>query len=190
MLRVNRDEEKQYVLAFCKGEEEGFHYFFKTYYAALCSFANRYVADRAAAEDVVTEGFLKLWEKREGFTNATALKSYLYKTVCHDCLKYLRDKQKMCAEDCIAADEASYLTHITRTETIRELYAAMHSLPRECRKVFELLYKEGKSMQEAAQELALSISTIKAQKARGLRLMRMRLHLSVVVIAVVFLWNF
>lgn len=169
-----------FIQSFQNGEEEGFSYFFKALYPVLCVFAQRYVSTMAA-EDVVTESFLKVWEKREGFEHAVALKSYLYKSVYHGCLKLLEKEKRMGTVEVKdeveeKAAEENYLVNIIRTETIRELYAAMDRLPKECRKVFDLLYVQGKSMKEAAEELAVSISTVKAQKARGLKLLRLRIH--------------
>ncbi len=184
MLKGVRAEEGSVIQAFQNGDEKGFTYFFRQVYPELCVFAQRYVPDIAIAEDVVSESFLKVWEKHEGFTNATALRSYLYRTVYHGCLRWLekekrREKVEVKDEDEVEekAEEENYLVNIIRTETIRELYAAVNTLPKECKKVFDLLYVEGKSVREAAEELAVSISTVKAQKARGLQLLRLKIHL-------------
>lgn len=171
------------IQAFQNGDEKGFTYFFRQVYPGLCVFAQRYVPDITIAEDVVSESFLKVWDKHEGFTNATALRSYLYRTAYHGCLRWLekekrREKVEVKVKEEVEemAEEENYLVHIIRTETIRELYAAMNTLPKECKRVFDLLYVEGKSVREAAEELAVSISTVKAQKARGLQLLRLKIN--------------
>jgi len=51
----------------------------------------------------------------------------------------------------------------------------MEELPSECRMVFMKLFVEGKSVVEAAAELNVVVSTVKNQKARGIKLLRMRL---------------
>lgn len=178
MLRRLRINEGAAIQSFQNGEEQGFNYFFRKFYPSLCMFAKRYVPDSGIAEDVVSESFLKVWDKREGFTNATALSSYLYRTVYHGCLRWLEKEERRMVKDEVEEkiEEENYLVNITRTETIRELYAAMNTLPKECKKVFNLLYVEGKSVREAAEELAVSISTVKAQKARGLQLLRLKIN--------------
>jgi RNA polymerase sigma factor (sigma-70 family) len=58
-------------------------------------------------------------------------------------------------------------TDIIRAEFYAELYRAINTLPPECRKIFTMLYLEGKSARETAEELGLALSTVKTQKARG-----------------------
>jgi len=64
---------------------------------------------------------------------------------------------------------------IIRAEFYGELYTAIKTLPPECRKIFTLLYIEGKTVRETADELGLAFSTIKTQKARGLATLRKKI---------------
>jgi RNA polymerase sigma factor (sigma-70 family) len=59
-------------------------------------------------------------------------------------------------------------------ETIHLLYKAIDELPVQCRKVFTKLYVEGKSVAEAAAEMKVTVSTVKNQKARGIKLLKPR----------------
>lgn len=61
---------------------------------------------------------------------------------------------------------------IILTEIYRELAAAVEKLPEECRKVFQLCYFHFADNESAAQELGLSVNTVKAQKARGKKILR------------------
>ena len=61
---------------------------------------------------------------------------------------------------------------IILTEIHRELAAAVERLPEECRKVFDLCYFQGLDNESAAKELGLSINTVKAQKARGKKILK------------------
>ena len=60
-------------------------------------------------------------------------------------------------------------------ETITLLYKAIQQLPSQYQKVFTKLYIEGKSVFETAEEINFTISTIKNQKARGLKLLKPKL---------------
>ena len=53
-----------YLISFRNGEQEGFNYFFTIYYKSVYFFAVNYVKDSAAAEDIVENSFIKLWEKK------------------------------------------------------------------------------------------------------------------------------
>ncbi|MBL7743128.1 MAG: RNA polymerase sigma-70 factor [Chitinophagaceae bacterium] len=170
--------------SFLLGKESGFDPYFRLYYKALVFFAKRYVSDDAAAEDIVQECFVKLWENRSKINDEEHLWNWLYRTVYHDCLKWkkrykepfdklrvTRLKEMTESEEC----EAGYEENIIRAETMRQVREAIEGLPAECRKVFYKLYIEGKTVDETAAELEVTRSTVYNQKARGLKLLRVRL---------------
>jgi len=166
-----------YANLFRSGNEEGFNYFFNEYYKPLYFFASRYVKDNAAAEDIITESFIKLWDKREIFETEAGIKGYLYKTVYNACLRWLEQlHRKTLYATSFAAQtsitEQPYTNNIIKAETIHQLHIAIANLPSQCKKIFTKLYIEGKQPSEIAKEMNLTISTIKNQKARGIKLLR------------------
>jgi RNA polymerase sigma-70 factor (ECF subfamily) len=170
---------KNYLASFRAREEAGFNYFFNTYYKAVYFFACKYVKDSEAAEDIVESSFIKLWEKREQMESETGLRGYLYKTVYHGCLRWLeREKRKdevyKVYKVSNVFEEDGHIENMIRAETLRRVKEAMEELPSECRKVFMKLFVEGKSIAEAAAELKVAVSTVKNQKARGIKILRMR----------------
>ena len=65
---------------------------------------------------------------------------------------------------------------IIRAEFYGELYRAINTLPPECRKIFTMLYLEGKTVRETAEELGLALTTVKTQKVRGLAALKKKLR--------------
>jgi RNA polymerase sigma-70 factor (family 1) len=166
-----------FVAAFQRGEEQGFNYFFRGLYPSLLLFAYRLLKDRSRAEDVVGESFIKIWSRHSSFSHHKVIKSWLYTTVRNGCLNQLQLEQRdHIRQREIASqtrDVESYaLEEMIQAEVIDELYRHIESLPRACRSIFKMLYIQGKTVRETAEELNLSISTIKNQKARGLLLLR------------------
>lgn len=164
--------------SFREGEEKGFTWFFKYHYRSLCFFANRFVKDQDTAEEIVQESFIKIWERRDMFDNAGAIKSYLYKIVRNAAIDFLRH-QKFVAD---AEQELEYLSNVETnafmneqfitTEVLNDIYTMINALPFQCRRIFTLFYLQGKDLHHIARELNLSINTVKAQKARGLLILR------------------
>lgn len=72
----------------------------------------------------------------------------------------------------IADTNDSCVSDIIRAEVIGNLYKAISSLPTECRKVFKMLYIDGKKVSEIAEALQVSPSTVKSQKTRGLAILK------------------
>ena len=163
---------------FREGNEEGFNYFFNTFYSPLCYFANKYTKNYPAAEELVNDVFLRVWAKRRGFISELGLRSYFYKAVYNSALRWLEKQKKYntdIAKQSMATDENLYIANTIKAETLRELYLVINELPPQCRKIFTKLYIEGKTTKETAAELGLAYSTIKAQNARGLSLIKLKL---------------
>jgi len=185
----------QYLLSFRAGEEGGFTYFFNTYYKALCFFANHYVQNMAVAEEAAEDGFMAIWDKREQFVTQSGLRNYLYKTVYHKCLRWLENKKReennFKSYAMLVADQEKDLTeNVVKTETLRFLKLAMDQLPTQCKKIFFKLYIEGKTVAETATELQLTISTINNQKARGIKLLKLKLTSFLLLVVTNFLHIF
>ncbi len=178
---INHD---RYVLAFKNGEEKGFDYFYLELFPSLCFFANRLINDRYDAEDIVSNAFIKIWEKHSIFNSAKNIRSYLYQIVRNDCFKFHQQQKKVSS----IKKEIGYLSsidlqdnyeeEIIRSEFYGEIYKALDALPNQCRKIFIMLYIKGKSVKEIAIELNISPSTVKTQKARGIATLKHKLKLS------------
>ena len=169
-----------------------FETFFKEHYESFCFFANRYLKDRAAVESIVADVALKVWHRREELKHPSALKSYFYSSIRNACLNHI-DKEKRKALKkakyvaIIEQEEPSIIENIIHTETLAEVEKAVYALPLQCQRVFIKLFFEGKSLSETAEEMKLSVSTIKNQRLRGIKLLRNQLAtMATIVWAMVF----
>ncbi len=154
---------------------------FKQYYSSLVFFASRLVKVKEDAEDIVHEVFIKLWQKQPDFGTYTNIKAILYIAVKNSCLNYIQQqKRKLKGQRgyhyYIKEETESYiLTQITRTEVIQMVYAALQLLPLEQRRVMHLLFVQGKDKQQVAEQLNISIHTVKKHKLNALRFLRKKL---------------
>lgn len=133
--------------------------------------------DPVIAEDIVADVALKLWEKKDELENISSFKSYFYTSIRNACINWInKEKSKLKNEAAYQAStfpsEQTTLENIIHTETFRQLEIAIHSLPRQCRRIFIKLFLEGKSLSETAEEMKLSLFTVKAQRQRGIKLLR------------------
>jgi RNA polymerase sigma-70 factor (ECF subfamily) len=105
------------------------------------------------------------------------LKSYLYTIVRNGSINWLkaRTRRRIALND-PAADtqqpEKLAWENLIQAELIRQLHAGISRLPAQRQRVFKMLYQEGKSVKEVAEELNLSISAIKDHKRAGLIFLR------------------
>lgn len=156
-----RNISTYYYSALKSGREEGLGYYFKTYFHPLTYFAYKLTGDQPAAEDIVTESFVKLWDNRQKMTTLYAVKSFLYSFVRNACIDFLRSQKRLVANQQTMRflgeeTETTILHHMIEAETTHELYTALESLPPKCRQVFSLFYLHGKELKEIAREMNIS----------------------------------
>jgi RNA polymerase sigma-70 factor (family 1) len=168
------------LLLFRQGREEGFEHFFTTHYLPLTYFAQRLLKSREAAEDVVEDSFIKLWERRQLLESTAAIRGYLYATVRNACIDLLRrEKRKVVYlhEAALTAEkeEPPLINRVIAAETMHLVYVAVEALPPKCGQVFKLFYLEGKSLNEIAEQLGIATTTVISQKKRALELLRKKL---------------
>ena len=185
MLKGMAANEDDALAAFTAGDEAGLAFLYRVYYPVLIVFACKFTSS-AMAEEIVNEAFYKIWEKRRAIDSLGHFRSYLYKIVYRDCLKA---KQQICFTEVTEtiADDFDYSTELIKSETLRHLYQAIETLPTQCREVFKQLYVEGKTVRETADEMGVAVSTVKAQKARGILLLRNKLEIGLLLVYSFFL---
>jgi RNA polymerase sigma-70 factor (family 1) len=174
------DTEQKMIDEFRKGSQKSFAKLFHQLYPALCFYATRFTDDHGEAEDIVEESFIKVWERRETFNHYKVLRSFLYATIRNACLNWIKQKERHLAhEKAIGiqseSSESSILENTVRAEVFLDVYDAFEKLPPKCREIIDMVFFEGKNIREISNELNLSINTVKAQKRRGLLLLRNKL---------------
>jgi len=167
--------------------EKGFKRIFETFYPRLLRFAKEYVGE-SAAEDILQNVFLKLWEKRTSLPKDTNLNAYLLTMVKNQCMDFLKHQQvinrffiKQKAElqremefNCYAISK--FDPEQTDIETLeRMVEKAIAELPEQCRKVFECSRYEGLKYKEIAERLGISVKTVETHISNALKILRVTL---------------
>jgi RNA polymerase sigma-70 factor (family 1) len=160
-----------------QGDAVAFNDVFHHFYSPLIFFACKMVQDKPLAEDIVTDIFLKLWQKHTDFSTIQSIKAFLYISTRNACLNHLQQAQyqgrvKQQIRYLQNESQDFVLNEITRAEVLREVSALVRQLPRQCRKIICLSYLGGLTNQEIADRLKLSVHTVRNQKVRGVQLLR------------------
>jgi RNA polymerase sigma-70 factor (family 1) len=184
----NNYTTEDYFISFKEGEEQGFNYFFQQLYKPLLHFALSFLKQTESAEDVVEDAFVKLWQKKESIESASAIKPHLYKTVRNACIDIMR-KQVHRDAYVVYVNKSSkefapdITQNIITTEAMRQVYLAVQNLPSKYKKVFNMLFVQGREIKEIAAELNLPLSTVKTHKSKALELLRKQLpHLGCIIL--------
>ena len=151
---------------------------FRYNYRPLCLYALHYLQDVDLAEDIVQESYTSLWEKLQEGAHVLNRKSYLYMMVRNRCLDHLRKKgiptESLKPYDTygiIDDDDAQ-----ERSQTEARMWTAIDSLPEKCREVFILSKRDGLKYEEIAEELNLSVNTVRNQISKALKVLKEGVH--------------
>lgn len=160
--------------AISDGEEWAYRAIYDRHYEVLCRVAYDYVKDQYLAESIVGDTIFHIWERREQLNIQGPIRRYLIRAVRNKCLdllasQYVRrtvsEGDMVCEEESPAlfdgVDDISPLGILLEKELEDKVVEAVESLPSECRAVFEKSRFEGKSYQEIADSLGISINTVK-----------------------------
>lgn len=166
-------------------DKNKFDSYFRKYYQALSYFAYKYLNDKDLAEDVVQSVFLNIIKDKLVFESETHRRQYLYKAVKNSCLNEIRrlnthadiiDALKSEESELGELQEDTNFFHtVIRAEVYREILNAINSLPKECRRIFQLAYIENLDNPEISRILSISINTVKVQKNNAKKRLRLLL---------------
>jgi RNA polymerase sigma-70 factor (ECF subfamily) len=150
---------------------DAFDAFYQKYHQGLYFSILKVVWQPAAAQDVLQEVFLTLWEQRSGLDPGRSLSSWLFTIAYNKSVNHLRRtlrkelslEGRECELHVLQEEEGP--NPETRTILLQE---AMSRLSPQKRRVLELCKLQGKSYEETAKEMQLSRHTVKEYLATAI----------------------
>ena len=142
---------------------------FKRLYLPLGMYALRIVDAADVAEDLVQNAFMKAWQNVEAGQDFDSFKGYMYRVVRNECISFLRQRREI-----VGIDEVPEVSDETVDTSQRDarIWKAIDELPERCREVFLLSKHDGLSNEEIAEELGISIKTVKNQMTKAFSRLR------------------
>ncbi len=154
---------------------------FKKYYKPLCHFAWQLLGDEEAAKDVVQDSFMNYFDRIDQVSSEeAAIRQFLYSSVKFASYNKIRH-EKVGAKYILTlprAEErfADDIEHqFIRSEVLAEVNKIIELMPVGCKTVFKKGYLEGLSVKEIAEELQISVNTVKTQRQRAMKIIFNRL---------------
>jgi len=165
-----------------KQDKKVFEAFYKKYCKQLFALAYQYVNQMQIAEEIVHDVFITIWNKGDKLNVQYSMKSYLFKSVVNSSLNYLK-KEKSLAEKQIAylASQDGEAVSIEDNEEeealLKKLEEALSLLPEKCKQVMYLSRFGKLKQQEIADQMDISIKTVKNHLTYGFQ--KIRAHLDI-----------
>ncbi len=180
MQIIHGISERDLIVRLKNGDQTAFELLFHFYYPGLVLYSTQYLADRAEAEEVVQDFFVRLWQKNQQIVPGDSLKSYLFSSVRNGSLNFLKHKkiEEKYLKEMIELS-GHYLVYdpdlYVESELQEKIKKSIENLPEQCRKIFVMNRILGKKNEEIALELAISKRTVETQISKALKVLRIQL---------------
>ena len=167
------------------------------YHAAIYTNVLKLMRNETLTEDIVQETFIKLWEKRQTIDITKSISGWLFVVSHNLSITQLRKQVKETAQE-IFSENISVVNSdedITATEAQwKILEEGITMLSPQKRKVFELCKVQGKTYEQAAEELGISKHTIKEYLTDAVSFVKKYVHerwlLQSITVSIFFIENF
>ena len=142
---------------------------YNRYSPKMLSVCYRFAHNRQDAEDMLQEGFIKVFTQMNTFQNRGAFEGWIRRIMVHTCINFLKKNKKF-----NESVELSQATHLhTKDETIpsilqgKQIIECIRLFPVGYRTVLNLYALEGFSHKEIAEMLDIEESTSRSQYTRA-----------------------
>lgn len=162
-----------------QGDREAFDQLFGRYQTATLNFCFALLKDYNEAENIVQESFIKTWEIRERLDPEKKFSSYLFTIVRNksfDYFKQIKKDQQLRQQLWDNVQELQQLPPSSDETKQPPLEVMIGSLPPKRRKIITMIIEHGKSHKEIAEELNISINTVKNQMVKAKKYLQQKLN--------------
>lgn len=177
--QVKAMEEETLLNECVKGNPKAQRALFDKFAPKMLGVCIRYMGNKELAEDVLQDGFVKVYTKLKDFKQEGSLEGWIRKIMVNTAYDQLRKQKNMLGD--ISADDVGYKIGdhaplATDSLMAEDLMKLVHALPDGYRVVFNMFAIEGYSHAEIAGTLGISENTSKSQYSRARAYLRDKLE--------------
>lgn len=164
--------------------KKAFEQLFNKHYEKIVAYIYSYVQNEEVAKDILHDTFLALWEKRTLIDTASSPKALLYKMAQNYAFDYLRHQKVIKRHEYFTNSSIQDITEEFEEfeESIKIMNLYIDALPEKQREVLQKAFVAGKSYKVIAEELEISVNTVKTHLKRALDYLRTSLKEKVILL--------
>ena len=154
----------------------GFEQIYRDYSKPMFLYALSFLTSEEEAEDVIQEVFVNFW-KDNTFqkVKGEVTKIYLFRSVKNNCLNRLKKKDVLRDRlDLLYEDVAEEEMMTWNDELIQEVETEITNMPEQTREIIQAVFFRDLKYQEVADQLGVSINTVKTLLKHGMKYLRER----------------
>ncbi|MBB2949282.1 MULTISPECIES: RNA polymerase sigma factor [unclassified Sphingobacterium] len=158
-----------------------FNEIYDHYWNLLLRIAIKKIGDVDLSMDIVQDLFVDLWQRRHTITIHTGLRAYLISALYHKLFQHFRkqgihekhiDQYKLLIHDGLQEIFTVNGYEENYTHVLVAIEQSIEDMPDRMRVVFNLKYQRSLSNLEIAEQLGISLQTVKNQLSKALTLVR------------------
>jgi RNA polymerase sigma factor (sigma-70 family) len=173
-----KKDEANIIKGCLKGDKASQYALYNMFRRDVMGICMRYSRDRSEAEDMMQEGFIKVYSDLYQYRPIGPLGGWIRRVVVNSCLRFIRKRKRL-----VFNEFSGMKTELIPTDEnvisdlgAQDLMKLVQLLPDGYRLVFNLYVVEGFSHQEIADQLGISVNTSKSQLSRAKASLRKKIE--------------
>ena len=174
VIQLHKNETKLIQRA-AKQNREAQHVLYEVHAPKMLSVCRYYIKDVHQAEEVMLNGFFKVFKYLKTFKNEGSFEGWVRRIMVREAISYLRQKKKIEFVTENQYIERDYTNNINTNIEVAEIQQLIDSLPEGYRMVFVMYAIEGYKHYEIAELLKISEGTSKSQLFKARRMLQKKI---------------
>ena len=176
----DKEEVKQLIKQCVKEDRKSQKFLYEYFYGKMLAVCMRYATDYSEAQDILHEGFIKVFAKLKSFKNEGSFEGWIRRIIVNSAIDYVRSKKKLTFDseeksiiDNIKDEDDALIEEKTFSKIKAELIIELiQKLSPAYKTVFNLYVLEDYSHKQVAEALGISEGTSKSNLAKAKQKLR------------------
>lgn len=171
---MEHQEEMELIQRILNGETALFSFFLESYASKVHSLVGQIVSNRQDAEELTQDAFVKAFSKLHTFKGDCKFSTWLFRIAYNTAISAVRKKKIVFPSldesriNNVPDNDVDFLLDQDENEQLlAKLEKAIDKLDTEDKALLKLFYNEGKSINELAEILQMSVSNVKVKMHRA-----------------------
>lgn len=174
VIQLYKNEDKLIKKAL-KNDREAQHDIYNMFSSKMLSVCRYYISDLQHAEDVMLEGFFKVFNNLKSFKGKGSLEGWIRRIMVRESISFLRQHKNIefLVEE--VDSESKSISEINTEMEVNEIQKVIDGLPEGYKMVFVMYAIEGYKHHEISDILNISVGTSKSQLYKARKLLQQRM---------------
>jgi len=171
---ANKEEVEKLVEACIKNDRKSQQTFYKMFYGKMLAVCMRYTRNREEAQDILHDGFIKVFSRLKSFENKGSLEGWVRRLIVNNAIDYVRCRRDYYLpgdEDFADSlpDEHDNDLEIEKMKQVKaeKVISLIQHLSPAYRAVFNMFIMENMSHNEIAEYLGISVGASKSNLSKA-----------------------